>query len=370
MTKKKFTIKEIVAATILERPYYEFILELPWLARKFGLSWINLHNRYERLIRSRKGPGVICDWEWTRPLFLCNIYPKIAQKVARSAFSKWPIKLANKQKIFLKDKPLISFIIIHKGIERMPLVEFVIKSIFGQSDIPVECIIIDQSETEALKERLLKNKDLIEGVRYHHIPIPNKSNRFHKAWAFNLGAKMAKADILVFHDGDVIIPADYSREIVFNFRRQYEVVRLQRFTFCLSHQSTQLILSEGASALEKYSQLSFDSVRQNEEGGSIAVKKKTFFELGGFDEAFIGYGGEDNEFFNRCLSRKAYIYSYLPFMHLFHSPQPEKDNNNRKVNEAYRDERLKISHKARIEELIKRDFGSLNGPHKINEDGK
>ncbi len=61
-----------------------------------------------------------------------------------------------------------------------------------------------------------------------------------------------------------------------------------------------------------------------EGGGSIAVDREVYFALGGFDEEFFGWGGEDNEFWERALTRPVYNYGYLPLFHLWHRSQPEK----------------------------------------------
>ena len=42
------------------------------------------------------------------------------------------------------------------------------------------------------------------------------------------------------------------------------------------------------------------------------------------DEEFIGWGGEDQEFWSRCLTRKVWEYGSLPIIHLWHEPQPGK----------------------------------------------
>lgn len=46
--------------------------------------------------------------------------------------------------------------------------------------------------------------------------------------------------------------------------------------------------------------------------------------IGGFDEEFIGWGGEDNEFWDRCLTRKTWEWTYLPIVHVWHEPQQGK----------------------------------------------
>ena len=51
------------------------------------------------------------------------------------------------------------------------------------------------------------------------------------------------------------------------------------------------------------------------QGGTIALEREAYFEIGGYDECFVGWGGEDNEFFQRCQTTKVlsiYVSSLCP----------------------------------------------------------
>jgi len=368
LIKKAKKLKSIILANVLDRPFYEFVLRLPKIANKFGLSWINLHNRHEHLIYNKRGPGVICDWEWSSFLSICEKYPKIAQRLAQVAFSEWPIGFSEKLRLSCKRETLVSFIIAYKGEERVAPLETVLRSILGQKNVNLECVIIDQSKESILKNRIFRDNDK---VRYFH--FPTKNHRFHKSWAFNRGARVANGDVLVFHDADVIIPVDYVNEILKRFDEDYEIARLTRFAFFLSEESTLQVLSNGLRPFQDYSNITFEFIRQNFQGLTIAIKKSTFFEVGGFDESFVFdallklHGGEDNEFFDRCLSRKIYAYSYLPIIHLFHSSHPGRWGGSENLSNLHLRRRLAMPREKRIMELIKREFGSLNGPCELDE---
>ena len=71
-------------------------------------------------------------------------------------------------------------------------------------------------------------------------------------------------------------------------------------------------------------------------GGSIAISRQTFFEIGGFDEAFLGWGGEDNEFWDRAQSRRVWPYAYLPFVHLWHELQSGKKSDQKPTLDLYK----------------------------------
>jgi hypothetical protein len=64
---------------------------------------------------------------------------------------------------------------------------------------------------------------------------------------------------------------------------------------------------------------------QNALGGTLGATRTAYVVIGGFDASFVGWGGEDNEFRERAdVGGRVYAYGYLPFVHLFHPPQPGK----------------------------------------------
>lgn len=70
-----------------------------------------------------------------------------------------------------------------------------------------------------------------------------------------------------------------------------------------------------------------DYIVQNlEAGGSMAISAAGFEAIGGMDEGFVGWGGEDNEFWDRCLTLPTWIWGYEPIVHLWHRSQPLKDD--------------------------------------------
>jgi hypothetical protein len=103
-------------------------------------------------------------------------------------------------------------------------------------------------------------------------------------------------------------------------------------------------------------------VFQNWKGGTIAIRRDAFFELGGFDEGFVDWGGEDDEFYDRCGALTHCRYSYLPFVHLWHRPQQDRklaDNLNISRIMPWR---MQIPAAERIAELKSRDFGNPSRP--------
>ena len=92
------------------------------------------------------------------------------------------------------------------------------------------------------------------------------------------------------------------------------------------------------------------------------MKRDEFFRLGGYDEGFVGWGGEDNEFFNRCAAIGHMKFGSVPFVHLWHVPQSDKHvSDNKNITHAI-DQRLSMPVKDRIAELSQRNFGNPAKP--------
>ena len=64
---------------------------------------------------------------------------------------------------------------------------------------------------------------------------------------------------------------------------------------------------------------------ENLDGGSIVARRDAYDAIGGFDESYVGWGGEDNDFIDRAgFFGGVYRFGYLPMLHLQHPPQPGK----------------------------------------------
>jgi GT2 family glycosyltransferase len=136
-----------------------------------------------------------------------------------------------------------------------------------------------------------------------------------RSWALNVGARVAEGRVFVFHDNDMLVPQGYAAEIWNRYIDGYEVVNLKRFIFYLTERHSR----EVASGFQLGAVEPPDAVVQNSEaGGSVAMSRDAFFAIGGYDESFVGWGGEDNEFWERAQTRRVWPYGYLPIVHLWH----------------------------------------------------
>ena len=105
-----------------------------------------------------------------------------------------------------------------------------------------------------------------------------------------------------------------------------------------------------------------EAIVQNlEAGGSVAITPEAYNRIGGMDESFIGWGGEDNEFWERAQTCKVWPYGYLPLVHLWHHSQPDKSNSNSfGKNHLYALSKTPVD--IRIDALRNIPRGSASGP--------
>jgi hypothetical protein len=79
------------------------------------------------------------------------------------------------------------------------------------------------------------------------------------------------------------------------------------------------------------------------------------------DESFVGWGGEDNEFWERASLRRVWHWGEMPLVHLWHPAQLGKHRAGSATLQRY--EALSaIPPAARIQALLARERGEAGGP--------
>jgi hypothetical protein len=201
---------------------------------------------------------------------------------------------------------------------RLPHLLVTLRSIAGQRGAAVECVVVEQSERPEIAAHLPP------WVRYLHTPTPERDDPYNRSWTLNAGARMAEGEVLILHDNDMLCPAGYAAEALARAREGWAFQQLKRFTFYLGEHDSAALFAGGPLRTDVPS-----TVVQNLHGASIAASREAYFEIGGFDESFLGWGGEDNEFWDRAeTTGRVYAFGYLPFIHLWHAPQPGKQLGN------------------------------------------
>ncbi len=279
------------------------VLLYDWIPFELRLrrDWKEIRNRNERI--DVTADGVRCDWRWTSDLHICRVFPSTGRRLMRVAFEEWPLVFGDA--VAEVESPRVSFVIGHRGMERLPHLLTTIRSIAGQRGTPIECIVVEQSSKPEAQE------SLPPGTRYIHTPVP-PSLPYNRSWAFNVGARAARGDVLVLHDNDAVVPHQYATAVSEAIASGYDFANLTRFVFNLQTVD-----------------VTFDapprSIVQNTRGLSTVAQREAYFDIGGYDEAFVGWGGEDNDFWDRASTRRVQRHGSVPMIHLWHPPQPEKE---------------------------------------------
>jgi N-terminal domain of galactosyltransferase len=343
-----FTVRHKLGAVALDLPRFIWAMRPRWSDRSGLAPWLYLRNRNEQVIANRRGKGVACDWQWTSDLHIAQVFPSLGLSLMRRALLDWPVILQGGPNHDSQEIE-ISFIIGHRGTARLPHLLLTLQSIAAQRGVAFECIVVEQSETPMIKSALP------QWVRYVHTPLPYSGMPYCRSWTFNVGARQARGRVLILHDNDMLVPQNYASEILCRYQDGYEIINLKRFIFYLSQAHSEQIFLSGQLEMTRPPEV---VVQNLEAGGSLAVSTAAYFALGGFDESFVGWGGEDNEFWERAQTRSVWPYGYLPILHLWHAAQPEKAEQKRQTAELY-ESRSTVPAQQRIAELTTRKFGDL-----------
>lgn len=268
----------------------------------------------------------------------------------RAALAEWPIRFAEEP---AKGRPLVTFVIGHRGEERIPLLLLTLATIAAQEGIACETIVVEQSTDAILPEVLPR------WVRHIHTPPPDPSMPYSRSWSLNVGIRAAAAEVVIPGDNDILVPAGYAAEAMRRLDAGLDIVDLKRFVFYLDEAATHQV----ARTRSLPPSLVPESVHQNLlSGGTVAVGRRAMESIGGYDESLVGWGGEDLELWERAAALRRASAGYLPFVHLWHRPQPGRAAG-ADAPAIRRYERLTaVPVEDRIEELRGRPWGSLSGP--------
>ena len=315
-------------------------------------EYLQICNRGERLLAAPEGDiGFDCDWPWTTDLNAPKHLPWLGRQLLKRALTDDRVALRDAP-VSPSESPDISFVIGHRGAARIPHLLLTLKSIAGQSQANVECIVVEQ-DTESRLPSVLP-----PWVRYIHTPPPTTTMPYCRSWAFNVGVQHARAKVLILHDNDIVVPEFYAREAARRCAQGHDFANLKRFIFYLSEMHTTEIFAERAA----FEQLAPLSIGQNlEGGGSLVTTRDAYDDVGGMDETFIGWGGEDNEFWERAQTRPHWPYSYMSLVHLWHPAQAGKGNRSNETLSRYYT-LAQIDPAERIRILKVRGRGASHGP--------
>lgn len=239
-----------------------------------------------------------------------------------------------------------------------------------------EVILVDDSATDAVKERVYFNNGDVRYIR----SSPPRTGSFTAGRARNIGAANARYDLLIFIDQDVMLAPDCLERYAEAYRRHGDGVVylglyhwLPRMDFAPYDVRTRYdeILATGMHYLSEDADLafepSFEPLTMQPAGtlgwdmrgkdfsddvdhlvddaalgcfsGNIGYAKKLYIDLGGFDEKIDGHGGEDADL---GLTAKEHGAKFLLWdkiwgMHRWHSRNQAQNEKEVQQNIAYID---------------------------------
>lgn len=205
--------------------------------------------------------------------------------------------------------PSMTVIVPVRDIGRSDSIRTVLNNIRAQRFPEIEMILVEQDYDKKFPI------DIAKPIKHIFVPSTSPSQDFNKSRAFNHAVLNAAADIVVLHDADIIVQADYLKKVS-QILQDFEGCHIGSRVVYLDPPSTATLCHSGK--LEKT--LTPERAVGYFEGGSIAFHKPAYFKVGGFNEAYEGYGCEDCDFFERLRDyTKFFNQRSIDMFHLWHS---------------------------------------------------
>lgn len=337
MLKTLKMVKKQIVTIICELPRYIRLM-------RGENKYLYITNRNEKVSPGPSGIGYVCLWPYTSKLNAPMLIPRLGLGMLRIACKNW--KFSQSDERASEENCQITVVIGHRGRERIGHLLTTLRSFAAQKDVDIECIVVEQDSESILRDYLPR------WVRYIFQKNTGDKDKYNRAAAFNYGVAHAKGQMILLHDNDMIVPEKYCKEMVRIFRMGYEVINIKRFVFYMNKDDSAKII-DGFETIEGCRP---EYIVQNlEAGGSLAITRKGYHEIGGMDEGFVGWGGEDNEFWDRAANLRRWIWGYLPVIHLWHEAQRLKGISNN-LNVVRAKDLIRIDRNERIKRLTESNY--------------
>jgi predicted glycosyltransferase involved in capsule biosynthesis len=170
----------------------------------------------------------------------------------------------------------------------------------------VETIIVEQDKHSKISHLSLKAKHI-----FTRSDLP-----FNKSHAFNVGTKHANSNIIVFGDSDLIMDPNQFIAALTSLN-QYEMVNPYHTVIDLTQQESTLNL-EQMIKINRPGRGETDIQKVPLCGGICLFRKDAIMKLAGWNEDFIGWGGEDDFQSFKVKSLLNYTELQAKCFHLYH----------------------------------------------------
>lgn len=145
-----------------------------------------------------------------------------------------------------------------------------------------EVILVEQDKHSKIRDLNLKCK---------HVFIKSEMP-YNRSWAFNVGLKYSQSNIIVFGDSDLVMrPDDFIRGV--NALNEYEMISPYNSVIDLTPEESNLNFNN-IIQIDRPGRGETDNQKINISGGIAMFRKDAIERIAGWNESFIGWGGEDD----------------------------------------------------------------------------
>ena len=223
-----------------------------------------------------------------------------------------------------------------------------------------EIVVVEQDKRSTLDMECLYHKP-------HHILIHNPGV-FNKSWGMNVGYRIARGDVLVFTDSDMLFSSETIGRSTEAVLSDLDIVRPYSHLIDMTQDQTAEYLLNGKLPEQREIEQGLDRNYLGEKiclaGGMFVIRRNFFETIGGFDERFYGWGGEDDALSIKAeaLTTRAAIARDSLAWHMWHPRAVDKEDPNyfRNVQILKEYQRLDITGIREMVELHKRNLGLIN----------
>ncbi len=186
----------------------------------------------------------------------------------------------------------------------------------------IEIVLVEQDDRPRVDP-----ENLPPGIVYR---FAFNDGPFNKSWGLNVAARIARHDLLVTGDADMILPGAALGRALAVCESRFDAVNPYSHLVDLDERQTRSYL-DGELALEEAGRDGSRDRKADGEflcfcGGICVYRREVYFALGGMDERFAGWGGEDDAMsvnLQRCTDRIA-VQRDTHAYHLWHPRAPER----------------------------------------------
>jgi len=176
-------------------------------------------------------------------------------------------------------------------------------------------VVVESDETS-------RHRETIEPFADEYL-FAEKAGSFNKSWAVNVGVVNAAgaAQVVCVLDADVLADREFIARNAARFRRPGAMGHLSyRNMWCLDEAATGAAIEERLTGHAPHVPVEHlrAFVLRRPPGCCVWSRLSAYHRIGGMDERFEGWGGEDNDFLYRMHTNSAFDSHDDPLLHMYH----------------------------------------------------